>query len=97
MTRVWTFCTPAATVLAVHITAEIKLRLVDLKQDLDQPFHHTLIAGTTCSNLFFLLHLEAEVGKPWWFCMALSYFVVMCAANFATLQRTAYRCSDFSD
>jgi hypothetical protein len=37
-----------------------------------QPFHHTLIAGTTCSNLFLLLHLEAEVGgEPRLFCVAL--------------------------
>jgi hypothetical protein len=32
-------------------------------QDLDQLYYYILIAGTICSNLFFLLHLEAEVGE----------------------------------
>jgi hypothetical protein len=71
MNGVWIFCTPVAIVLAVHITAEMKPCLAIIKRDLDQPFLRTLIVGTTCSNLFYLLRLGAEVGKLWFFRMAL--------------------------
>jgi hypothetical protein len=43
----------------------------------DQPFNHVLNAGTTCSNLFFLQHLEAEDDKQWLFCKALVQAILL--------------------